>query len=61
VTAFDENGQGLVAVDLDGQVVQVLATLPPPERAAGVRVHAGDRVRIESVDARRNRCTVSML
>ena len=61
VTGFDEHGQGLVAVELDGQVIQVLATLPPPELAAGARVHAGDRVRIEAVDAQRNRCTVSML
>lgn len=61
VTAFDEHGQGLVAVNLDGQVIQVLATLPASERAAGARVHAGDHVRIESVDAQRNRCTVSML
>jgi translation initiation factor IF-1 len=59
VTAFDANGQGLVAVELDGQVIQVLATLDSPDRAAGIHVRAGDRVRIEAVDAQRNRCTVS--
>jgi membrane protein implicated in regulation of membrane protease activity len=59
VTTFDAAGQGLVAVELDGQVVQILATLRPRDR--GERVRAGDRVRIEEVDAARNRCTVSVV
>lgn len=59
VTGFDAAGCGLVAIELDGHIVQVLATLTAAERAAGVRVRAGDRVRIEEVDAARNRCTVS--
>ena len=59
VTAFDNRGQGLIAVEVDGQVVQVLGTLQAADREAGVRVKAGDRVRIEDVDAGRNRCTVS--
>jgi hypothetical protein len=61
VTTFDANGQGLVAVELDGQVIQVLGTLQAVDRAAGVRVRAGDRVRIEEVNSERNRCTVSAL
>ena len=61
VSSFDANGHGLVAVELDGQVVQVLGTLAPNERAAGIRVRAGDRVRIAEVDVGRNRCTVSAL
>jgi translation initiation factor IF-1 len=61
VTAFDANGQGLVAVELDGQVIQVLGTLQSQDRAAGVRVRAGDRVRIEEVNSERNRCTVSAM
>jgi hypothetical protein len=60
VTAFDSRGQGLIAVEVDGQVVQVLGTLQAADREAGVRVKAGDRVRIEEVDAGRNRCTVSV-
>jgi hypothetical protein len=59
VTAFDANGQGLISLELDGQVVQVLGTLRAPERAAGVRVRAGDRLVIEDVDGKRNRCIVS--
>src|SRR5215207_610519 len=37
VTSFDANGHGLVAVELDGQVVQLLATLNAAERATRVR------------------------
>ena len=59
VTSFDANGQGIVALEVDGQVVQVLGTLQLADRELGVSVRAGQRVRIESVDAERNRCTVS--
>lgn len=58
VTNFDKNGQGLIAVEVDGHVVQVLGTLTQTDRDSGVRVRAGDVVRIEDVDADRNRCTV---
>ncbi|HWC74078.1 MAG TPA: hypothetical protein VG454_09080 [Gemmatimonadales bacterium] len=60
-TAFDADGHGLVTAEVDGQVVQVLATLRPEDRAAGVRIRAGDALRIEDVDSRRNRCTVSYI
>lgn len=59
VTGFDANGNGLVAVDVDGQVIQLLATLSADERARGIRIHSGDRVRIAAVDAARGRCTVT--
>lgn len=58
VTGFDANGHGLVAVDVDGQIVQLLATLIPDDRARGVRIRSGDVVRIADVDAARGRCTV---
>jgi len=61
VTGFDANGHGLVTAEVDGQVVQVLATLRPEDRATGVRIRAGDRLRVEEVDGRRNRCVVSPL
>ena len=61
VTGFDANGNGLIALELGGEVVQVLGTLVPSERNAGVRVRAGDIVRIEEVDSVRNRCTVSRI
>ena len=58
VTAFDANGCGLVALDVDGQVVQLLATLVADERARGVRVRVGDVVRVDDVDPARGRCIV---
>ena len=59
VTGFDASGCGLVAVDVDGQVVQLLATLAPDEHARGIKVRSGDMVRIAEVDAARGRCTVT--
>jgi len=61
VTSFDANGQGIVSVEVDGQVVQILATLQPNDRLLGTRIRAGQRVRIEEVDAAKNCCTVSAL
>ncbi|HVD60805.1 MAG TPA: hypothetical protein VNC11_08035 [Gemmatimonadaceae bacterium] len=60
VTSFDANGQGLIAVELDGQSVQLLGTLQPSDRAMHVKVPAGARLRIEEVDSARNRCIVSL-
>jgi hypothetical protein len=60
VSNFDANGQGLVAVELDGQLIQILGTLQAADRALGVRVRAGTRVRIEDVDPAKNCCTVSV-
>ncbi len=60
VTTFDANGQGLVSIEVDGQVVQLLGTLQSSDRALQTRVPAGSRLRVEDVDAARNRCTVSL-
>ncbi|HET9634835.1 MAG TPA: hypothetical protein VFP26_02810 [Gemmatimonadaceae bacterium] len=61
VTGFDVNGNGLVSLELGGEVVQILGTLTPNERGAGIRVRAGDALRIEDIDSKRNRCTVSRI
>ena len=58
VTAFDASGCGLVALEVDGQIVQLLATLNADERARGIRVRAGDVVRVADVDPARGRCVV---
>ena len=60
-TSFDASGSGLVTLELDGQVVQVLGCLRREDREAGIRVHAGDPVQIDDVDAERNRCTIRPL
>lgn len=59
VTGFDSTGHGVVALEMDGQIVQILATLRAEDRAAGIRVRAGDRLVVEEVDGARNRCVVS--
>jgi hypothetical protein len=62
VTSFDANGQGIVSVEVDGQIVQILATLQTDDRLlGGSRIRAGQRVRIEDVDAEKNCCTVSLI
>ena len=60
VTGFDANGCGLVAIDVDGQVLQLLATLSQEERSRGVRIRSGDTVRIAEVNAARGRCIVTL-
>jgi hypothetical protein len=60
-TSFDSNGQGLVTIEMDGQIRQILGTLRTEDREAGIRVRGGDRLRVEDVDGARNRCTVSFL
>ena len=53
------NGRGLVSVVRDGRVVQLAASLREDQVAIAVKV--GDRLRIEDVDARRERVTVSVI
>jgi hypothetical protein len=60
VTGFNGQGEGLVKIELDGQIVQVLGILAPADRATGIRVHAGDTLVVEDVDPLRNRCVVSL-
>jgi hypothetical protein len=61
VTSFDANGEGIVSIEVDGQVVQILGRLRPDDRSMGARVRAGQRLRIEEVNPANNRCTVSVL
>ena len=61
VTSFNANGEGLVAIEVDGQVVQVLGRLKQADRNLGVVVRAGQRLRVEDVNTANNRCTVSAI
>lgn len=61
MTEFDASGQGMIGLELDGQVVQLLGTLTASDRSAGRRVRQGDRLRIEEVDEAGNRCIVSFV
>jgi hypothetical protein len=59
ISAFDSSGKGLVKLNLDGQVVQLLANLDANERERGVSVSKGDTVLVIEVDTQRNSCRVS--
>lgn len=59
VTRFDEKGQGIVRLTVDGQIVRVLAHLESDDRAKGVDVRPGDRLVVTSVDGQKNTCRVS--
>jgi len=61
VCNFDATGHGLVALQLDGQIVQLLGTLCAEERQRGERVRAGDALCVREVNLLRNTCTVARL
>lgn len=61
VTSFNANGEGLVAIEVDGQIVQVLGRLGAADRTMGAVVRAGQRLRVDEVNTSNNRCTVSVL
>ena len=59
LTRFDASGRGLVRLTMDGQFVQLMATLEPEELGRGVRVAKGDEVLVVGVDGARNTCRVT--
>lgn len=56
---FDANGRGLLKLNLDGEIFQVLAHLDPAEVAQGVTVQSGDTLLVIDIDPVRNTCQVS--
>jgi hypothetical protein len=58
VSSFDSSGRGLIKLTLDGQIVQLLATLEEHERRAGVQVKKGDALMVVEVDPTHNECKV---
>lgn len=60
-TDFNAQGDGLIELEFDGQVRQVLGTLEEGERKAGLRVRRGDAVRVLTVDPSNGNCRVSKL
>ena len=57
VTDFDSKGYGLVRLNLDGQIVQLLGQLAPEEQS-GSRVRSGEILFVRSVDPAKQRCVV---
>lgn len=61
LTGFDKSGAGIVRVNVDGQLVRVLAVLESDERNAGAVIKPGDPLMVTSVDEKTNRCHVTRL
>lgn len=59
--AFDASGDGLVQIELNGELRQILARLRVQDRRSGVHVRMGDRLRVEEVDPEKNECVVAWL
>jgi hypothetical protein len=59
LTGFDERGKGLVRLTLDGQHVQLLATLDQLEQDKGIQVRKGEKLIVVDVDAAKNACRVT--
>ncbi|MBC8104362.1 MAG: hypothetical protein H7Z41_17440 [Cytophagales bacterium] len=58
---FDAQGQGIVRVTIDNEVVRLLARLETEDRDKGVAVLSGDTLVVTSVDEKRNTCRVTRL
>lgn len=56
MSRFDERGQGIVKLNVDGRLVRLLAQLDSP-----ADVSPGDRLVVLSVDTKRNTCRVARL
>jgi hypothetical protein len=61
VAGFEANGEGIISLEIDGQIVQLLGRLQKTDHLPGTRVRAGQRLRIEDVNPAQHRCTVSVL
>lgn len=61
VTSFNERGEGLVRVTIDGNSTDILARLTRWEREKGRRVRKGELLLIEAVDPATNSCQVSLV
>lgn len=62
VTNFDADGRGLVSVEMNGEIVQLLARLRPEDRqptTSSTRVRNGDKLMVVEVDAAHNTCVVT--
>ncbi len=58
---FNADGQGIVQITVDGEVVRLLARLEPEDREKGITVLSGDKLVVTSVDEKRNTCSVTRL
>ncbi len=59
VSGFDDSGRGIVLVELDGQLRQVLAQLDKDELKKNVKVQKSDSLMVIDVDTAANKVVVS--
>jgi len=59
ITKFDAEGRGLVRVNMEGQLVQLLGRLCPEEIESAQIVRKGDQLVITEVDAKKGTCVVT--
>lgn len=60
-TGFNERGEGLVRLNIDGRTEDIYARLTPEALTEGGRVRRGDRLMVEAVDPQKNECRVSRM
>lgn len=51
---FDAQGRGIVTVDVDGEIVRLLARLESDDQAQGITVARGERLVVTQVDPEKN-------
>lgn len=61
ISHFDENGKGLVQVNVDGQLVRILAILEQEDRDKATVIQPGEDLTITYVDGHTNTCYVTRL
>lgn len=58
---FDDTGRGVVKLNVDGQIVRVLAELDPDDRLHADLIKPGDSLTVTAVNGHTNTCTVARL
>jgi hypothetical protein len=61
LTPFDASGKGIVRLNIDGQLVRVLATLEADDRLKSASIQPGEQLTVIAVDGRTNTCRVARL
>jgi hypothetical protein len=61
ISHFDDSGKGLVQVNVDGQIVRVMAVLEEEDKSRSTVIQPGDNLTVTSVDGHKNICRVTRL
>jgi hypothetical protein len=61
VSSFNEHGQGVVMLNIDGQTSRVLAHLDPSSTASVGEIRVGDKLVVTQINEKTNSCNVAKL